>query len=85
MKQCNEWTPHLNSKDSEDQLTREAKRYNFQSKSQNLASGHADADDEHYDDDDDNENNVDVDDVEDDSGIVMLLHRSIEDLVGDQN
>ena len=67
-----------------DQFTREAKRYNFQSKSQNLASGHADADDEHYDDDDD-ENNVDVDDGEDDSGIVLLLHRSVRDLVSDQN
>ena len=49
-----------------------------------MASGHADADDEQYD-DDDNENKVDVDDGEDDSGIVMLLHRSVIDLVSDQN
>ena len=49
---------------------------------QKVASGHADA--EQYD-DDNNENNVDVDDGEDDSGIVMLLHRSVIDLVSDQN
>ena len=48
-----------------------------------MASGHADADDEQY--DDDNENDVEVDDGEDDSGIVMLLHRSVIDLVSDKN
>ena len=51
-----------------------------QIESQKVASGHADGDDEHYD-DDDGENNVGVDDGEDDFGIVILLHRSVEELV----
>ena len=79
-----EWTPQLNSKDSEDQFAKEAKRYIFsQIESQKVASVHADGDDEHYDDDDDDddESNVDVDDGEDDFGIVILLHRSVEELV----
>ena len=54
-----------------------------QIESQKVASVHADGDGEHYDgdDDDDGESNVSVDDGEDDFGIVILLHRSVEELV----